>query len=85
MKAKIVFLRTVQILSIAAILMVLSLGFIMPISSVQGFILNPLMFLVLVSSIIIAGTQIDNEQDVAELHQLLTVKHKIQFPCQKAA
>ncbi len=85
MKSKIIFLRGIQGLSLVAILMVLGLGFIMPISIAQGLIVNPLLFMFLVGSFSLAGAKINNVERLAQIHQLPLTKHKVQLPCCKAA
>ncbi len=85
MKSKIIFLRSVQGLSLIAILMVLSLGFVIPVTFTQGLIINPLLFMLFVSSFSLAGSKVDKEQSLAHVHQLPVTKQTIQLPCCKAA
>ena len=85
MKFKTIILRSVQVLSVLAILSILSLGLVMPVSIVQGFIIHPLLFLVLIGSFTFAEIKIEDGHGKAELHQLPTTKHRFHFPCQKAA
>ncbi len=85
MKSKIIFLYGVQGLSLLAILMILSLGFVIPVSITQGMIINPLLFMLLVGSFSLAGSKIGKEKSLAHVHQLPLTKQAIQLPCCKAA
>ena len=85
MKLKNLILRSLQVLSVIAILSILGLGLVMPVSVVQGFIIHPLLFLILIGSFTFAESKIDYEQSKAELHQLPAAKHRFLPPCHKAA
>ncbi len=85
MKSKNIILRSIQSLSVFAILMLLSSGFVMPISITQVLIVNPFLFLLLEGSFSYAGSKIDKEKSLAHVHQLPFTKQTIQLPCCKAA
>ncbi len=85
MKSKNIILRSVQGLSLLAILMLLSSGFLMSVSVTQGLIVNPILFLLLVGSVLLAESKIDKENSLAHVHYLPFTKQTIQLPCCKAA
>ncbi len=85
MKSKNIILRSVQGLSIIAILMLLSSGFVMPLSIVQVFIVQPLLFLLLVGIISYVSFKAESKKSLGHVHQLPFTKETIQLPCCKAA
>jgi len=85
MKSKNIILRSVQGLSLLAILMLLSSGFVIPVSVAQGLIINPILFMLLVGSFSLAGSKIEKEKSLAHVHQIPFTKQTIQLPCCKAA
>ena len=64
-------------LSVFAIIAVLGMGFVMPVSISQAFIVNPVLLVILMGTFVYCGIKLDAIMPMAEIEQCSTL-HKWQ-------